>query len=154
MGTRIGYRIEARARMKGRYGTGWHLTSLIKTIGGEFSDRQRNPNHNYAYTRLQQILSQDSSRTSVNFVPCTGLWRRLGTESRIVWLPYPYSSTHEFRTSGRMVYLSTYANSLYFALEFLSTPNPLFYTSDLLARGFSAAVWTGGQNFSRGGCCV
>ena len=74
MGTRIGYRIEARARMKGRYGTGWHMTSLIKTIGGEFSDRQRNPNHNYAYTRLQQILSQDSSRTSVHFVPCTGLW--------------------------------------------------------------------------------
>ena len=27
------------------------LTSLIKTIGGEFSDRQRNANHNYAYTR-------------------------------------------------------------------------------------------------------
>ena len=41
------------------------LTSLIKTIGGEFSDRQRNANHNYAYARLQQILSQDSSRTSV-----------------------------------------------------------------------------------------
>ena len=76
MGTRIGYRIEARARMKGRYGTEWHLTSLIKTIGGEFSYRQRNPNHNYAYTRLQQILSQDSSRTSVHFVPCTGLWRK------------------------------------------------------------------------------
>ena len=73
MGTRIGYRIEARARMKGRYGTGCHMTSLIKTIGGEFSDRQRSPNHNYAYTRLQQILSQDSSRTSVHFVPCTGL---------------------------------------------------------------------------------
>ena len=27
------------------------LTSLIKTIGGEFSDRQRNANHIYAYTR-------------------------------------------------------------------------------------------------------
>ena len=72
MGTEIGYRYEARARMKGRYGTEedlYGLTSLIKTIGGEFSDRQRNANHNYAYTRLQQILSQDSFRTSVQFVP-------------------------------------------------------------------------------------
>ena len=43
LGTGIGYRNEARVRMKGRYGTGWHLTSLIKTIGGEFSDRQRIP---------------------------------------------------------------------------------------------------------------
>ena len=76
MGTGIGYRCEARGRMKGRYGTGEDLcplTSLTKTIGGEFSDRQRNANHNYAYTRLQQILSQDSSRTSANFVSCTGL---------------------------------------------------------------------------------
>ena len=75
----IGYRYEARARMKGRYGTGeylYPLSSLIKTIGGKFSDRQRNANHNYAYTRLQQILSQDSSSTSVHFVPCTRLWRR------------------------------------------------------------------------------
>ena len=67
MGTGIGYRYEALARMKGRYGTGgiepYPLTSLIKTIGGEFSDRLRNANHNYAYTRIQQILSQDSSRT-------------------------------------------------------------------------------------------
>ena len=58
MGTGIRYRYEARARMKGRYGTGekpYPLTSLIKTIDGEFSDRQRNVNHNYAYTRLQQI---------------------------------------------------------------------------------------------------
>ena len=73
MGIGKGYRIEARTRMNGRYGTGGRLTSLIKTIGGEFSDRQRNPNHNYAYTRLQQIVSQDSSRTSVHFVPCTWL---------------------------------------------------------------------------------
>ena len=67
MGTGIGYRNEACARMKGRYSTGkicMCLTSLIKTIGGEFPDRQRNANHNYGYTRLQQILSQDSSRTS------------------------------------------------------------------------------------------
>ena len=51
MGTGIGYRYEARARMKGRYGTGgdpYTLTSLIKTICGEFSDRLRNANHNYA----------------------------------------------------------------------------------------------------------
>ena len=44
--------------MKGRYGTGRIYTclmSLIKTIGGEFSDRQRNCNHNYAYTHLQHI---------------------------------------------------------------------------------------------------
>ena len=49
MGTGIGYPNEARARMKGRYGTGedpYPLTSLIKTIGGEFSDHQRNANHN------------------------------------------------------------------------------------------------------------
>ena len=61
MGTEIGYRYEARARMKGRYGTEedlYGLTSLIKTIGGEFSDRRRSANHNYAYTHLQ-----DSSRT-------------------------------------------------------------------------------------------
>ena len=61
MGTGIGYRYEARARMKGRYGTGedlYPLTSLIKTIGREFPVRQRNANHNYAYTRLQKILSQ------------------------------------------------------------------------------------------------
>ena len=57
------------------------LLSLIKTIGGEFPVRQRNANHNCAYTRLQQILSQDSSRTSVlSFVPCTGLWRSQGTD--------------------------------------------------------------------------
>ena len=39
MGTGIGYRNEARAQMKGRYGTGKICTclmSLIKTIGGEF----------------------------------------------------------------------------------------------------------------------
>jgi len=77
MGTGIGYRNEARARMEDRYGMGkicTCLTSLIKTIGGEFSDRQRNANHNYAYTRLQQILSRDSSRTSaLSSVSCTGL---------------------------------------------------------------------------------
>ena len=46
MGTGIGYRNEAHARMKGWYGTGKIckcLTSLIKTIGGEFSERQRIP---------------------------------------------------------------------------------------------------------------
>ena len=60
MGTGIGYRNKARALMKSRYGTGKNctcLTSLIKIIGGEFPVRQRNSNHNYAYTRLQQILS-------------------------------------------------------------------------------------------------
>ena len=39
MGTGIGYHNEAHAQMKGRYGTGkicTCLTSLIKTIGGEF----------------------------------------------------------------------------------------------------------------------
>ena len=56
------------------------------------------------YTRLQQILSQDSSRTSAHFVSCTGIWRRKGTEARItriVWLyltlfqyPWNYCSTH------------------------------------------------------------
>jgi len=63
MATGIGYRNQARARMKGRYGAGKICTcptSLIKTIGGEC-----NANHNYAYTRLQQILSQDSSGPSV-----------------------------------------------------------------------------------------
>ena len=69
------------------------LTSLIKTIGGEFPVHQRNANHNYAYTSLQQFLSQDSSRISaLSSVPCTRLWRRQGTEARItriVWLPYP-----------------------------------------------------------------
>ena len=112
MGTGIGYRNKAHPRMKGRYGTGkictcltsliktigggkicTCLTSLIKTIDGEFSVHQRNPNHNYAYTRLQQILSRDSLRTSaLSSVSCTGLWRRQGTESRItriVSLPYP-----------------------------------------------------------------
>ena len=76
MGTGIGYRNEARARMKGRYGAGKICTcptSLIKTIDGEFPVRQSNANHNCAYTRLQQILSQDSSRTSVHFVPFTAL---------------------------------------------------------------------------------
>ena len=76
MGTGIGYRNEARPQMKGRYGTGkicTCLTSLIRTTGGEFPVCQRNANHNYAYTHLQQILSQDSSRTSVHFVPCTGV---------------------------------------------------------------------------------
>ena len=77
MGTGIGYRNEARARMKGWYGTGKIckcLTSLIKTIGGEFPVRQRNANHNYAYTRLQHILSQDSSRASaLSSVSCTGV---------------------------------------------------------------------------------
>ena len=59
MGAGIGYRC---------------LTSLIETIGGEFTVRQRNANHNYAYTRLQQILSQDSSRTSaLSSVSCTRL---------------------------------------------------------------------------------
>ena len=93
MGTGIGYLNEACAQMKGRYGAGkicTCLTSLIKTIGGEFPVRQRNANHNYAYTRLQHILSQDSSRTSaLSSVSCTGLWRRQGTEARIVWPPYP-----------------------------------------------------------------
>ena len=45
MGTGIGYPNEARVRMKGRYGTGGRFVSsdvLIKTIGGEFSDHQRN----------------------------------------------------------------------------------------------------------------
>jgi len=72
MGTGIGYRIEAQRRNERsiRYGVTSDVTD--KTICGEFSDRQRNPNHNYAYTRLQQILSQDSSRTSVHFVPCLG----------------------------------------------------------------------------------
>ena len=40
-----------------------------------------------------------------------------------------------------------------FAFEFLPTANPLFYISDL-AQGFTAAVWTGGQNFRRGGDVV
>ena len=49
------------------------LTSLIKTIGGEFPVRLRNSKHNYAYTRLHQILFQDSSRTSaLSSVSCTG----------------------------------------------------------------------------------
>ena len=72
MGTGIGYRNEARARMKGWYGTGKIckcLTSLIKTIGGEFPVRQRNANPNYAYTRLQHILSQDMPKTVLGPVP-------------------------------------------------------------------------------------
>ena len=97
MGTGIGYRnARARARMEDRYGTGkicTCLTSLIKTIGGEFSDRQRNANHNYAYTRQQLILSRDSSwTTALSSVSCIVLWRRQDTETRItiiVWLPYP-----------------------------------------------------------------
>ena len=64
------------------------LKLLIKTIGGENPVYQRN-----AYTCLQQIISQDSSRTSaLSSVSCTRLWRRQGTEARItriVWLPYP-----------------------------------------------------------------
>jgi len=56
MGTGIGYLNDGRARMKGRYSTGkicTCLTSLFKTIGGEFPVRQINANLNYAYTRLQ-----------------------------------------------------------------------------------------------------
>ena len=31
-------------------------------------------------------------------------------------------------------------------LHFLPTPNPLYYTSDLLARGFTAVIWTCGRS--------
>ena len=55
MATGIGYCNEARARIKGRYGTGGEictcLMSLIKIIGGEFQVRQRNGNHNRSYPK-------------------------------------------------------------------------------------------------------
>ena len=125
MGTGIGYRNQARARMKGQYSTGkicTCLTSLIKTIGGKFPVRQRNSNHNYACTRLQQILSQDSSRTSaLSSVSCTELWRRQGTEARITWIiwlsfpiPIPMKFTIQFNllTYQLLDYVWTRYNNL------------------------------------------
>jgi len=88
------------------------LKSLIKTIGGENPVYQRN-----AYTCLQQIISQDSSRTSaLSSVSCTRLWRRQGTEAKItrtLWLPYPIPVHMVKAREEKMVLIAQrYANAI------------------------------------------